>query len=277
MFEDEKSETVSRDKVENTNLKLADLKKIYAQQSQSSANIEISLCYSGKKVYIRPIKVKDKKDILKSVESKNEELLQRTLDDIIQKYAESADKSPILVDSLTQKEKEQIIVYMRLAIGDITDKIKIAHQCPQCEQIKRDIDFEISRLNVVNYDRANSSRIQLLDGVIELDIGPITLRDEKDIEALIKKSNIKSDSEKQLVSLAAFIKRIYVNSSPVDDVSTVEQKYQFVENLQINDLKTITEKIRINDFGIKMPFEFHCDKCGFKAQQEVVPAVFFMS
>jgi len=271
MFEDEKNEVISKKPAFN----LSDLKKAYAQQS--SAHMEIELCYSRNHVFIKPLKVRDKKDILKSIETKNDNLLNRTLTEIIEKYVENKDGSGLNTGILTQKEKEQILVYIRLASGE--DKVKtvnIAHQCPECEKVTKDIKFDTDNISVTNYDTTKNGVVELSTSGISITLGPITINEEQEIESLIKKKAIKTVSERQIVMVAAIIKSIKVATNDVDALS-LEEKLGFVEGLQMSDLRLLTDYLKDYDFGIKLPFDFECEHCGFKGREEVNPAVFFMS
>ncbi len=276
MFDDEKNEVSDPSVKAKTGINLADLKKMYATRDQSAAHMEIKLCYSGKNVYVRPMKVKDKKDILKAVETKNDTVLNRLLDELVEKYVEAEDKRPVLTGDLTQKEKEQIIVYMRLAVGDLDKTINIAHECPQCKQIAKDIPFSLDAMSVTEYNKDDRDVVAIFDGKIRIKMGPITLNDERAIEENVKKKKLTATSDKQLVTVAALIKRIYVDNEP-SDVVTLDDKVSFLEQLALSDLQALTGYLERYDFGVKLPFDFKCAGCGFKGEQEANPAVFFMS
>jgi len=109
-----------------SNISASDLRKLYAQ-STTAPQMDIELCYSRKHILVKPLKVKDKKELLKSIESKNEILVNSVLDSIIARYVETIDGSEFNPQDLTTQERQQILVYIRVANGD--DECKIAHQC----------------------------------------------------------------------------------------------------------------------------------------------------
>ena len=66
---------------ERPTFNMSDLKKLYA--SNSADEMAIDLCFTGRKAFVKPMKVRDKKDILKAIESKDEKLIQKVFDDIV--------------------------------------------------------------------------------------------------------------------------------------------------------------------------------------------------
>jgi hypothetical protein len=277
MFEDEKNEVSDPSKKGGkVEFGLADLKKLYANASSAAPHMEIKLCYSGELVYIKPLKVRDKKDILKAIESKNDNLLNRILDDLIEKYVEYRSGKALPSGSLMQKEKEQILVYMRLATGDKPKTINVVHQCPQCEKITKDIPFEIDVMSVLDYNRDNNDIVTLLGGQINIQMGPINLDEEKEIEALSKQKKLTSIADRQLLMVAALIKKVKVGND-VCNIFKLDEKLSFIEQLSVSDLEILTSYLEKYDFGVKMPFNFTCSHCGYADKQEVNSAVFFMS
>ena len=64
---------------------LKDLQEIQGQTNRELSESSVQLCYHlGKCAYVRPLKLKDKKDLLKSMESKNLRLINKNFDQIIQ-------------------------------------------------------------------------------------------------------------------------------------------------------------------------------------------------
>lgn len=271
MFEDEKTETKQVVDAKK-GFSLADLKNMYATSQQSAPHQEVILCYSKVPVYIKPLKVKDKKDILRSIETKNDNLLNRTLNEIIEKYVDFRNGKPVKTENLTQKEKEQILVYIRLASSDGKEDIKIVHQCPECQKYTKDIPFSIDNIDIVEFNHEKESVIHICDGKIEIQMGPVTIKDETEIERVAKKTGLKTVSDKQLLTVAALIKSI---KGAVE--LTLEEKLSFIDGLDVGDLKRLTDYVSDYDFGIKLPFEFKCEHCEYSGKEEVNSAVFFMS
>lgn len=258
-----------------------DLKKIYSQNTVS-AQMEIELCYSHKHILVKPLKVKDKKELLKSIESKNEIIVNSVLDDIILKYVETTDGGEFNPQSLTTQERQQILVYIRVANGE--DECKIAHQCPKCEFVNKNISFKTDSLNLKMYE-GNQENTQVVikngDSQIVLELGVVTRKDEMLGEEYIKKNKLKTMTDKQFAILATVIKKATIkvgkNDPQTVDFKDISEKISFIENLRSNDLKVITDYVESMDFGVTLPFSFKCSSCDFESQEEVNVAVFFIS
>lgn len=271
MFEDDKDPSI---KAESKNFGIADLRKAYA--TQSTSHIEVVLCYSGVSAYVKPIKIKDKKDILKSIETKNDNLLNRALDDIIEKYVEFQRSEPIDINKITQKEKEQILVYIRLAAGDDIKTVNIIHQCPECQKITKDIPFAVDAISVKNYDKSAGKEVVELPGNIKIKMGPVTIADEKEIDKLTRDKKQTSSLDKQLATVAALMKEVAVGDSRVS-FKSLDEKVSFLSELQSGDMDKITSYISQYDFGITLPFHFKCSHCEYEGDEEANSGVFFMS
>lgn len=264
-----------------SNISVADLKKIYLQ-STTASQMEIELCYSRKNILVKPLKVKDKKELLKAIESKNEILVNSMLDNIITKYVEMQDGSDFDPKSLTTQERQQILVYIRVANGD--DECKVAHQCPKCEHVNKNISFKTDNLNLKFYegDRENTMVEINNEGVkFVFELGVVTRKDEMDGEEYIKKEKLKSMTDRQFAILATVIKRAFIKVG-TDDPQEVEfknigDKVSFIENMKASDLKVITNYVESLDFGVTLPFSFKCTNCEYESNEEVNVAVFFIS
>jgi len=264
-----------------SNISVTDLKKLYSQ-STIAPQLDVELCYSGIHVKVNPLKVKDKKELLKSIESKNEIIVNSVLDDIISKYVETVDGSELNPHDLTTQERQQILVYIRVANGE--DECKIAHQCPKCEFVNKNIAFKTNSLNEKKFEgeRENTNVIiKNKDSQIVLELGVVTRRDEISGEEYIKKNKLKTMTDKQFAILATVIKNVHIKNGS-DEPQTVEfkdigEKIGFIENLKASDLRVITEYVESLDFGVTLPFNFTCTSCGHESQEEVNVAVFFIS
>lgn len=252
---------------------LNDLKKI---QSQSNFEFSVDLCFSGRKAFVRPLKIKDKKDLMKAIESKDEKLIQKNLDLIIEKYVELEDNRPI--DDLTIQERYQILVEIRRASSG--DNTYIAHQCPECEHINKDIPFNLQNIYIKPYDHTINSKISLFNGNVEIILSPLRREVEKKIEKIIFDKKIELTSEKQFLYMAGFIEKVFIKNDDVyGEVSlSIEDKIEFFENLPSSELDKILKYIKESDFGVKLPFNFKCEKCGYHNEnEEANVAVFFIS
>jgi hypothetical protein len=262
-------------------ISINDLKKIYSQTT-TAAQMDIELCYSKRHILVKPLKVKDKKEILKSIESKNEIAVNGVLDDIITKYVEPVDGGDFNPQSLTTQERQQILVYIRVANGE--EECKIAHQCPKCEHVNKNLAFKTESLNLKMYEGDYENKIVTLDKgntKIILELGVVTRKDEITGEEYIKKNKLKTMTDKQFAILATVIKNVSIqqgqgepNTVAFKDIS---EKISFVESLMASDLKIVTEYVETMDFGVTLPFDFVCTNCEYTSKEEVNVAVFFIS
>jgi hypothetical protein len=258
------------------NFSLSDLKKLYA--TKSSPENAIKLCYSQKEVFVKPLKIKDKKEILKSIESKNETVINRALDEVIEKYAEYADGSAFSVNTLTSQERFQLLVHIRVSAAGTT--AKIAHECPACGHINKEITYDLNSMYVKNYVKPEGGdELTLSNGNIKLLLGPMTRDKEIEIERYIKKNKLTATSEKNFALMAGVIKSITMKQDDIEANVTLstDEMIEFFENLPAVELDKILDYFKHTDFGVKMPFEFKCEKCNHEEEQEVNIAVFFIS
>jgi len=264
-----------------SNISVSDLKKLYSQ-STIAAQMDIELCYSRKHILVRPLKVKDKKELLKSIESKNEIIVNGVLDDIISRYVETIDGSDFNAQDLTTQERQQILVYIRVANGE--DECKIAHQCPKCEFVNKNITFKTDSLNLKLYDGVQETKnVVIKNGTtqIVLELGVVTRHDEILGEEYIKKNKLKTMTDKQFAILATVIKNAFIkdgsNEAQTVEFTDISEKISFLENLRASDLTIITNYVESLDFGVTLPFNFVCTSCAHESQEEVNVAVFFIS
>jgi hypothetical protein len=260
---------------------LADLKKQIAINTNShSPDLEITLCYSGRHVLVKPLKVKEKKELLKSLESKNEIIINKVLDDIIQEYVIPTDSSEFNPKELPTQERHQILIYIRAANGD--EIAKVAHQCPKCEKVTKDIPYAISKDSYVKQyeEPADGKIVTICNGLVEIHYDVILRYEEMRVEEFIKNKKLKSMSEKQFAMIAAAIKEIYMVTAAGKqkvDVGTIDEKLLFIEDLDTKEFTKILEAVNSLDFGVKMPFDFKCSECDYTAKEEVNATVFFIS
>lgn len=258
---------------------VADLRKQIAVNDHQP-DMEITLCYSGRTVLVKPLKVKEKKELLKSLESKNEILINRVLDDIIESYVTAADANEFNTKELPTQERHQILIYIRAANGD--ESAKIAHQCPKCEKVTRDIVYNLNKDSYVkNYEEPKEGKVvTICKGQVEIHYDVIFRHEEMEVEEYIQKHKLKTVSERQFAMVAASIKKIFFNrdGKKVEvTLDSVSDKMEFIEELDSSEFTSITNAIGNLDFGVKMPFDFKCSHCDYTSNEEVNATVFFIS
>ncbi len=252
-----------------------DLQRVH---SESLSEYTEKLCYhTNITAHFSALKIKDKKQLLKSIESKDEDAINRNLDVIIEKYVRF--EPEISSDNITVQERYQILTYMRRAAAG--DSVRIVHQCPECEKVNTDIDYELSNMKVDMFD--NSKDIQNVVKVgkkISVYLGPMTRKDEKQIEAIIKKKNVKSSTEKHIISLIGIIKKIEMTEDDiVGEVNlSSEEKLEFYENMGQEFIDKVIEYMKSIQCGVKLPFDFTCKHCGYhNSEEEASVASFFIN
>lgn len=267
--------------MDNNNISLSELKKQIAINSNTnSPDLEIELCYSKRIVLVKPLKVRDKKELLKSLEGKNEILINKVLDDIIENYVVPADNQELNTNKLTIQERHQILVYIRAANGD--EVAKIAHGCPKCEKVTRNIEYMISKdSTVVNYEEPADKKVILIcNDEVELHYDVIFRDEEKEVEEYCKKNKLKTIADRQIAMIAATIKNIFFNVNGVKKsviLKDLSEKMAFIEDLDSKEFTKISNSLNSLDFGVKMPFDFKCEHCDYESKEEVNVTVFFIS
>jgi hypothetical protein len=145
-------------------------------------------------------------------------------------------------------------------------KAKISHICPKSEQVVNDIEVDISTFPVVKYEGSINKVIDLTP-TIQLVLGPVTRKTEKDIEKWLKMNGTKDSMvDKRYCAYAGVVKGVKYKT----DLSS--EKYEDVEGMSFDDkLKFLTEYCRQEhlmiiddfmktlDFGIKPEFRFKSD------------------
>jgi hypothetical protein len=257
-----------------------DLRKIQASAKTEAEELPIELSYNRKQAFIKPLKVKDKKSLMKAIETKNEKLIHKLFDNIVEKYVTLEDG--ISLDDITVSEKYQILTWIRRSAAG--DTVKIIHKCPECEKVTTGIDYDLNNIQVKMFesDEENpiDNKIVTAGGKITLYLGPITRKDEKEIDSVIYARNIESLTERQFMHMVGAIKRVEVTSEDMSgDVDfKIEEKIDFFESLDSNVLDKINNYLRKIDHGVKMPFNFKCSHCGYENKTEMANiTVFFIS
>lgn len=257
---------------------LDDLRKAQAQSKDLSEQ-QLDLCFHiGKKAYISPLKIKDKKNLLKSMETEDQHLVQKNFDQIIEKYVRF--DADIDADTITVQERYQLLTAIRRASAG--DSVRIAHQCPKCQEIVKDIPYDLSRSYTTCYESPSDDEgvIEVAGGKIRLYMGPVTRGDERELEKIIKARKIESMTEQQFILLAGCIKRVELSQDDIVGEVTLEphQKLEFFEGLDQSALNRISEYMTKVNHGVHLPFDFTCPKCKYHNEDEEASiTVFFIS
>lgn len=258
-----------------TKFNIQDLRRV---QSENASEFTEKLCYhTDITAHFGALKIKDKKELLKSIESKDEDAINRNLDRIIEKYVRFDPE--ISSDDITIQERYQVLTYMRRAAAG--DSVKIVHQCPECEKVNTDIDYDLSNMRVDMYDPSKEEgNVVKIGKKVSVYLGPMTRKDEREVEDLIKQRKIKSTTEKQIVSLVGMIKKVEMTDE--DIVGEVRlsssEKLDFFEDLDQTFIDDMVKYMKTVETGVKLPFSFSCEHCDYhNDEEEASVAAFFIS
>jgi hypothetical protein len=257
---------------------IADLKRLQAQEGTESEEIPLELAYHKTTAYIKPLKVKDKKALMKAIETKNEKNIQKNLDNIIEKYV-TFDGS-IQGNGITVQERFQILTAIRRAAAG--DEVKIAHQCPECQKITKEIKYDLSKMYTKEYEAPDEGEdvITSSGGKIKLYLSPLTREIERDLEDIIYARKIETMSERQFIMLAGAIQKIEIMQDDlVGEVDMKpEDKIEIFENLDTKTLDKVVSYLDKTKHGVHLPFDFKCEHCGYHNENEEANiTVFFIS
>jgi hypothetical protein len=261
----------------NAKFTLNDLKRVHHDSNTLSEFTE-ELCYHrGIKASFKALKIKDKKDLLKSIESKDESAVNSNFDKIIEKYV-SFDDDNFKSEDLTLGEKYQLLSYIRRAAAG--DSVNIIHQCPECEKVTQDIKYDMKDMIVNYYNPESSVDNTILIGNIKIYLGQLTRKDEKQIEEYMKRNKLSSMTERHIISLVGAIKQIEITDEDITgnvDLS-FEDKFKFFEDLSQSIIDQIVNYLKSIEHGVKLPFNFKCSNCGYENEtEEASVAAFFIS
>lgn len=233
----------------------SDFKKKYSiDQSKEIPQGAVTLPSNGTKATIRPMKVKEQKDFLKAFEKKDEFLLNEAFDRILSSCVISVDDKPYDNDVICVQDRTFLLIKIRqLTSGD---KIKIPHYSADSDKVQQ-IEVDISKFPVETHEGNLNSEIDVSESV-KLVLGPVTRKNEKDLEKYLKSKGDLKDSviERRYCAYAALIKEIKSKDdkgewSKVD--ATYENMVEFVtSHCSEKELKQIDEYTKTLDFGIRL-------------------------
>lgn len=252
----------------------ADFKKKSAIQGAADIpQAAVKLPSNGKKATIRPMKVKEQKEFLKAFEKQDEFLLNEAFDHILAKCVDSIDGDAYDGDTLCVQDRTFLLIKIRqLTSGD---KIKIAHFIQEKNKVEQ-IDVDLSQFEVLYRDDEINKEIVLNDAV-KVIVGPVTRKNEKDIEQYLKKkgpTNKDSMIERRYCAYAAIIKEIWFTETKEDnkkETNKVDASFsdivEFITDFNGDkDLKKLDEYATTLDFGIKLKFPINVE--GYQNDQE---------
>ena len=255
-----------------------DIKRAYAM-SAKAAPTNTKLCYSGKPVVVRPLKMKDKKEFLKVLEKDNDDLIDACIDSLIEKYAMDDNDEPVRASSLVDQERHQLLMLIRRASTN-QESVNISHVCPKCKTNVQNITFDLKNVVINNFKKPDglSDMIVSKNDSIKFNIGILTRGDTVEIEKYIESKGLDTKVEKEFVYLASTVKEIYL---VVDDIEkkftpSIAERVEFIESLSFDDFDKIRKYFdATGSYGLSLGFVFECPSCKFKNDKEEAKIVSF--
>jgi hypothetical protein len=132
---------------------------IHKQLLIKSQVTSINLCFTGTPVTIRQLKVKEKKEFIKVTESNNDKLIEKAIDDLIEKVATYEDSEPVIGSKLINQEREQLLFEIRKISSNDTE-FTLDHACEKCQHVDS-VKVPYSSIVTTNFDTTYDISVEL--------------------------------------------------------------------------------------------------------------------
>lgn len=260
-----------------SSLSLNDLKKRLATNSGDIPESVVELPSNKQKATIRPMKVKEQKSILKAIEKRNEYLVNESFDILLDKCVISVDGEPFDNDDIILQDRK----FLLIKIQELTNgpKSKIQHINHKTGDLIKDVEVDISELDVIYFEGELYKEIQLSDTLF-INVGPITRKGEKEIERWTKKNKAEdSVIDKRYCGYASLIKRIIVKDDEVTEYNlSFDEKVQFIsDNCSSSQLKEIDKYVKTLDFGIQLKVDINTEEYTSEEEEDISIISFFIN
>lgn len=238
----------------------SDIKKKFAlEMNKDIATEAVDLPSGLGKATLVSMKIKEQKDFLKALEKQDEYLINEAFDKILLKCVLSINDAPVDLDQLCIQDRTFLLLMVRKLLNP---KAKISHICPVSEKVYNDIEIDLNTLEVTPYTGKKLIEEISLNDNIKIKIGPVTRKDEKEIERWIKgKSKDKSLVDKRYCAYAAVIKEVIIKNQDTGEFESQELNFDnkvelIVDVCSQNVIDIVDNYIKTLDFGIKLKFNF---------------------
>lgn len=253
-----------------------DLKKrISIDRNKEIPEHVAELPYLRKKVCYRAMKNKELKAYLKAVEKRDEYLINKAFDDILDSCVVSIENDAFDNDEICTQDRTFLLVKVRQAtLGDI---VKFPHTNEVLEE-PVEVEVNIDDFPVIYQDEPISEEVYLSDGIRAF-VGPVKRGVEKELEQWLK-TNATKDSmvDRRYCAYASLIEKIQMKNEETDEWDDVtlsfSEKVKFVEEYcGPNDLREFDKVSDKLDFGIKLQFSFKHDS--YENEEEEISIISF--
>ena len=240
----------------------------------------INLCYSDVPVTIKQLKMKDKKDLLKAVESEDKQVINKAIDVIIEKYSSLANDEPVSAKSLVEEERQQILVEIK-KISSFDSIFKTDLTCDNCKKETENVEVKYEDIKCTSFGSDKATEIETSNGKASIKIGHLTREDHINIGKYIKDKKMEVKTDINYIYLASSKKSVIVS---IDDMSntvelpTIDEKIQLLDGLVVSDVEKISNYFNsCPEFGPSIKMKFKCKHCGHENDQEASILNFFMA
>lgn len=254
-----------------------DFKKKHALEiSKDAPQAIVTLPSDGTKVTLRPMKVREQKEFLKAMEKKDEFLLNEAFDNILNTCVISINDGGFDNDKICVQDRMFLLIKIRqLSSGD---KIKIAHYIEKTEKVEQ-IEVDMTKFQIETATEPLIKEIQLTPNT-KVVLGPVTRKNEKDMEKWLKSKNVNKESliERRYCAYAAFIKEIHFIPDGETEYKKVEVNFDqlvefIIDSCSEQQLKQFDEFAKTLNFGIKLIYPVKVD--GYENEKEEVSLISF--
>ena len=262
-------------------LTFKDIKSTLAMEKKDTIPQDIVELLSDKqsKATIRPMTVKEQREILKAMEKRDEILINQAFDVILDKCVVNINNQGFDNNKLYIQDR----IYLLLKIHRLTNgnKSKITHINPVTGKPVPDIEIDLDECMKLKYcNEKELSKVIEISPSIRITLEPATRKDEKDIEKYLKGKD--SIIDHRYAALAALIKKIEMKNKETDKFEVIDIKFDdkvsFITDgtLQPTDLKIFEEYAKSIDFGISVKFNFETEEYKNPEEEANILSFFIM-
>lgn len=238
-------------------LKFDDIKKkIALETNKTIPQGVVDLPSNGAKALIRPMKVREQKEVLKALEKGEEYLINEAFDAILANCVITINDEPFDSDKLCIQDRAYLLIKVReLTTGP---KAKIVHISPETQK-KHDVELELDKLVINKYQGTGLYKSIDIAPSVKMNLGPVTRKNEKAIEAYMRENKKESSLvDRRYAAYAAILKSLTAETeeggTEVVEL-TFAQSLEFISSLTQKELDLFDNYIKSElNFGIDLHF-----------------------
>jgi hypothetical protein len=157
--------------------------KLVLGRKESVSERIVELPYLRKKAAFRPMMNKHLKNYLKAMESRDEFLINQSLDQVLESCVDTVDGEEFNADSICIQDRIFMLVKIREAsMGSVAKFQHISEKLEEPVEVEVDIgDFPVS------YQEEPLEEVINITDEVRVYLGPVTRKSEKEMETYLKK------------------------------------------------------------------------------------------